>query len=200
MKFKTFFSIIFLLPFITSCGILFPPTPTPIPPIVIVNRLRNVSELTTATLTASAITTVSQDNAKLLGILDVPPTKVKYFATGDVRAGFDLSTLTISDVVINGQSVIITLPRPKILSYGITDSEVLDIDVPEVMGFDLGELEPETLDQAQSEALKEILQSACEQQILEVANQGAETSVSGLIALFNFEKVQIITQPAKSCP
>lgn len=50
------------------------PTPAPISPIVVMNRLRVVSELTTAVRSVEIEDIrISQDNANFMGIFGVPP-------------------------------------------------------------------------------------------------------------------------------
>ncbi|MBN1889074.1 MAG: DUF4230 domain-containing protein [Thermoflexales bacterium] len=160
-------------------------------------KMRQTSELTVYVFSMQAVVKVSQPNEPVLGIFPLAPTELIYKAYGEVRAGFDLSAITQSDVEITGNAVTIRLPPPRILAKAVdpAKSEVYNENVPW-----FGRLEAETVERAHQASLEEIVKEACHQHILDRANQGAGQSLEQLLEALGFETVTVVTQPAQTCP
>jgi hypothetical protein len=160
-------------------------------------KMRQTSELTTYIFSMQAVVKVTQPNEPVLGVLPVAPTELIYKAYGEVRAGFDLSAITQSDVEISGNMLTIRLPPPKILAKAVDParSEVYNENVPW-----FGKLEAETVQKAHQASLEEIIKEACRQHILDQANQGAGKSLEQLLEALGFEAVTVVTQAAAACP
>jgi predicted transcriptional regulator len=161
---------------------------------VIVQQVREASELTTAVYTMEAVVPAQQDST--LGSLVVGTTKLLYVARGEVRAGVDLSQITAANVEVMGEDAIrLTLPAPKILDQKIdvSKSSVYDYN----RGFlGLGpDVAPNLQKMAQDEALKKIKIAACGDGVLEKASDRAKMVVSQLIKVAGFKTVLVETQP-----
>lgn len=184
--------------FFTAVENLFKPTIQP-PQVdvrsIVINQIRGVSELTTAIFVMEAVVPAKQDLK--LGDLTVGTTKLIYLAHGEVRAGIDLSLLTEKDVEVNqaAQTIFIHLPPPRIL-----DSKI-DVDRSGIYDYDRGFLGmgPDTGPSlqlfAQQHTLKKIVTAACDNGVLDKANERAEIAISKLVNLLENKKITVVTQP-----
>lgn len=166
---------------------------------VVVQQVREVSELSTAVFTMEAVVPTQRD--RTLGAWTVGTTTLLYMAYGEVRAGVDLSQLQPSDVALDPSQdkITITLPPAQILDQKIDvgRSAVYDYN----RGF-LG-LGPDSAVDLQSlasqAALDRIVTAACEQNILEQANARARLVVTQLLLTAGHRQVDVQTQPAIAC-
>jgi hypothetical protein len=160
---------------------------------VVIQQVRNASELTTAVFTMQAVVPTSQD-AVLHGFV-VGTTKLLYIAHGEVRAGVDLSQLNPQNIQVSSDRVRIQLPPPRILSskIDVNRSSVYDYN----RGFfSLGpDTAPELQSLAQQEALKKITQTACTSGILEQARDRASFVVTQLLTGAGYRSVTVESQP-----
>ena len=168
---------------------------------VVVRQIRGASELTTAVFAMEAVVPTSS-NRTLVGYV-IGKTNLLYLAYGEVRAGVDLSELSESQVQTTDDGGIqVLLPSPRILDakIDVSHSKVYDYD----RGFlGLGpDTAPELQDLAQEEALRKITSAACEEGILNEANQRAELVVKQLLSTAGYEDVSVETQPPApgTCP
>ncbi len=170
--------------------------PPKITPLQVMVQIRSASELTTAVVETEVVTKVDQENDPILFIIPNKPTQLIYKGHGEVRAGFDLTQITEDSITIQGTKVILTLPPPQILSKGLDadKSGIYDLDTPW-----LGELDPNTVNTAQQNAMVLIMEQACAQDILGKANQNAEVEFARLLSTLAFEEVEVITQPGADC-
>jgi hypothetical protein len=164
---------------------------------VVIQQIRNASELTTAVFTMEAVIPTQQD-AKVGGFV-VGTTRLLYIAYGEVRAGVDLSALTPESVEVIGETLRLRLPPPKIL-----DSKI-DVNRSNVYDYNRGllglgpDVAPTLQSLAQKEALKKVKEAACTNGILLQANDRAKLAVTQLIKVPNVKEVLIETQaPAAS--
>jgi hypothetical protein len=166
---------------------------------VVLQQVREASELTTAIYTMEAVVPTQQD-ATVSGFV-VGTTKLLYIARGEVRAGVDLSQLSESSVTIEGDTVRLKLPQPRIIDQKIdvAKSSVYDYS----RGFmGLGPDVAPTLQQlAQQEALKKIRTAACTDGILQRANDRAKLVVGQMVKITGYQKLTVETQapPANAC-
>jgi hypothetical protein len=174
-----------------------PPAPQVDIRSLVIQQVRDASELTTAVFTMEAVVPTQQD-AKL-GDFVIGTTKLLYVAYGQVRAGVDLSLLTPQDVQIQGNQLLIRLPAPQLLDskIDVSRSRVYDYN----RGF-LG-LGPDTApglqSLAQQQALEKIVAAACQESVLERANTQAKLVVSQLIRVPPYQDVLVTTQPPGAC-
>lgn len=176
-----------------------PPEPEVDVRSLVVQQVREVSELSTAVFTMEAVVPTRQE--RTLAGLKVGATTLLYIARGEVRAGVDLSQLTPGDVTVSADrsSIELQLPAPQILDQKIDvkESQVYDYD----RGF-LG-LGPDSAIQLQSlaseTALTKIATAACQENILGQANQRAKGVVTQLLMTAGFQQVTVQTQDAIGC-
>jgi hypothetical protein len=176
---------------------LFNPPPPPAPKVetrsVVIQQIRQASELTTAVFTMEAVVPTQQDAA--LGGVVIGTTRLLYIARGEVRAGVDLSRLTPENIQVIGDLVRLRLPPPKLLDkkIDVARSSVYDYNRgPLGLGPDVA---PNLQKLAQEEALKKIQAAACSDGILEKANDRAKLAVSQLIRSSGVKEILVETQP-----
>jgi hypothetical protein len=168
---------------------------------VVVEQIRLASELTTAVFTMEAVVPAQSD--RKIGNYTVGKTNLLYIAYGEVRAGVNLEEIGAADVSpsADGTSVVLTLPAAKLLDtkIDVARSSVYDYS----RGFlNLGpDRAPELQSAAQQEALIEIEKAACDQNILNQANDRAELVVTQLLQSAGFETVTVETSidPTSEC-
>ena len=181
-------------------SLLNPPQPAPQVDIrsIVVDRVQQASELTTAVFAMEAVVPTSRD--RTFGGYVVGTTKLIYIAYGEVRAGIDLGQLQASDVQVNGNVVTLRLPAPEIL-----DSKI-DVNRSRVFDYDRGllgmgpDVAPQLQSLAQQETLEKITQTACDRGILNTANQQADRAITQLLQTAESQQQFIIeTQPPAAC-
>lgn len=166
-------------------------------PHLIVKQVQTLSELTTTQFIMDAI--VPTSSSRKLGNLVIGETNLLYIARGEVKAGLDLSKITEADVVIEGDKLKITLPAPEILD------EKIDVNQSQVYDYDRGflnlgpDVATELQTQAQRQTLAKIKETACQQKILDQANQKAVILINQLMQTAGYEKVEIITTESDKC-
>lgn len=159
---------------------------------VLIRQIQGLSELTTTVFVMDTIAPTSSQ--RKLGQWVIGETRLLYIARGEVKAGLDLSQITPDDVTINGATITLQLPPPKILDrkIDVTQSQVYDYD----RGFlNLGpDNAPELQSEAQKQTLDKITQTACNENILAQANERAIVIISQLMKTAGYQEV--IVQPS----
>jgi hypothetical protein len=167
---------------------------------IVVQQVREASELSTAVFTMEAVVPAESDRT-LAGYV-IGKTNLLYIAYGEVRAGLDLSALQPADVQVlptAAPTLQITLPPPQIL-----DSKI-DVNRSSVYDYNRGFLSlgpdraPQLQVMAQQVALDKIEQAACEQGILQTANDRARLVVSQLLNHAGYSQVVVKTQMPEQC-
>jgi Protein of unknown function (DUF4230) len=164
---------------------------------MVVQQIRNASELTTAIFTMETVVPASRD--RTVGGYVIGKTTLLYIAYGEVRAGVDLSELKPEDVEVKGETTILHLPPPRIL-----DSKI-DVNRSKVYDYDRGFLglgpdaAPELQDLAQRQTLDKIVASACANGILQSASDRAQLTVSQLLTTAGYTKLMVENQPSAAC-
>ncbi|NJR64322.1 MAG: DUF4230 domain-containing protein [Leptolyngbyaceae cyanobacterium CRU_2_3] len=159
---------------------------------MVVQQVRNASELTTAVYAMETVVPASRD--RTLGGYVVGTTTLLYIAYGEVRAGVDLSTLQDTNVQVTSNSITLRLPPPQIL-----DSKI-DVNRSKVYNYDRGfmglgpDVAPELQELAQRETLQKIVESACTGGILQQANDRAKLAISQLLATTNHSHIQVLVE------
>jgi hypothetical protein len=177
-----------------------PPQPTMVVDVrgVVVKQVQGLSELTTVLYNMQTVVSVSQDQT--FGPFTIGQTKLLYVAQGEVRGGIDLSEIKQEDVNVVSDTIIIRLPPPKMIDKKI------DVDKSYVYDFSRGGIfAPEGIDfqtRAERQALSQIVQAACDNQVLEKANEEAETAIGALLSASGYRSVTVITQSPSpdQCP
>ncbi|WP_330203827.1 DUF4230 domain-containing protein [Cyanobacterium sp. Dongsha4] len=172
-------------------------SPTIKDPHLLIQQIQGVSELTTTVFVMDAIAPISSQ--RKLGEWVIGETSLLYIARGEVKAGLDLSKITPNDVKINQDTITIKLPSPEILDskIDVTKSQVYDYD----RGFlNLGpDNAPQLQSEAQKQTLNKIKQTACDENILEQANERAIMVISQLMKTSGYKNVVVETSNLKTC-
>jgi hypothetical protein len=159
---------------------------------MVVQQVRGASELTTAVYSMESVVPTSRE--RTLGGYVIGKTTLLYIAHGEVRAGVDLAALQPQDVQINGDTIALRLPPPKIL-----DSKI-DVNRSKVYDYDRGfmglgpDVAPELQELAQRETLSKIVETACTDGVLQSANERAKLAVSQLLTTAGYSQFTIETQ------
>ncbi|MEL7332743.1 MAG: DUF4230 domain-containing protein [Cyanobacteria bacterium J06560_2] len=163
---------------------------------VVVEQIQEVSELTTAVFTMEAVVPAQSD--RKFGEVTIGKTNLLYVAYGEVRAGVDLEDLTTADVTPSetGTQIKLVLPAPELLNTSIDVERSSVYDYSRGL-FNLGpDRAPELQSLAQREAKVKIERAACEQGILDQANDRAALVVTQLLQAAGFTEVTIETTPS----
>ena len=170
--------------------------PQPAPKVdirsIVVKQVQDASELTTAIFTMEAVVPTQQDST--VGGLVIGSTKLLYIAHGEVRAGIDLSKISVADVQAVGETLTVKLPKPKLL-----DSKI-DVGRSSVYDYNRGSLglgpdvAPQLQSLAQKEALEKITTAACDKGILTQANDRAKLVIGQLLKVPAYKTVMVQVQ------
>ncbi len=166
---------------------------------LVVRQIRGASELTTSVFTMEAVVPTRQD--RKLGSYTVGSTTLLYIAYGEVRAGVDLKDLNADNVRFVNDTIQLQLPPPRIL-----DSKI-DVNRSSVYDYDRGflglgpDVAPQLQTLAQQETLKKIVTAACNQGVLQQANDRAQLVVEKLLNTAGYKAVEVKTQlpPPGTC-
>ena len=163
----------------------------------IVEKIRNIQELSTTVQTMETIVPASAE--RKLGDFSLATTRLLYVARGEIRAGVDLAELTDADVKVTENKIEINLPPAKILDskIDVNHSRVYDYD----RGFlNLGpDVAPQLQTLAQRETLVEIVNTACSENILDRANIKAKAAITQLLNSTSEQKVVVNTSDPQDC-
>lgn len=153
----------------------------------IVDRLKTLSELHTALGVVQTIVTSSQDS-KILG-MQVGATKLIYVASGQIRAGINLSKLTPSSITVENNRLHLLLPAPEILDtkLDVENSYVYDVSKSLVAPDGL-KLQSE----AQKKAVEAIKETALKCGVLGAAAEQARTVLGAILSMAGFDSVDVI--------
>ncbi|MBF2028044.1 MAG: DUF4230 domain-containing protein [Oscillatoriales cyanobacterium C42_A2020_001] len=161
---------------------------------LVLQQVKESSELATAAFTMQAVVPTEQDAA--VGGFVFGKTKLLYIAHGEVKAGVDLSRITAENVQVSGDTIRIQLPPAQLLDQKIdvNRSQVYDYNRGILgLGPDVG---PELQAMAQQEALTKITAAACQEGILQKASDRAKFVVTQLLSTAGYQSVAIDISPA----
>ncbi len=160
---------------------------------LVIQQVRDASDLTTAIYSLQAVVPTRQDST-VAGVV-LGTTRLLYIAQGEVRAGVDLSQLSPQAIQVKGDRVQVQLPPPRILSRSIdvNRSRVYDYN----RGFlNLGpDVAPALQSLAQQEGLEQVVQAACRDGVLQRARDRARLVVTQLLRSAGYTTITV-TVPA----
>lgn len=158
----------------------------------------------------AVLQTVSSDIQITKQVVDTgaaPDAELRMTYIGEVTAGIDLSAITEADVVINPDgSTMITLPPTQITGCSLRNPQIERsscTDIP--LGVqDCDSVLKRLQEEAYDRATEELLETATELDLLDLAQANAETAVYGLLQNFGYEQVQFqhsdaVLPPDDSC-
>lgn len=153
---------------------------------VVVEGIQELDQLATVRWTESVVVTRESGGTQIERFLTGE--RVLLVATGDVEAGVDLAQLGDDDVRVDGDSVTIRLPEPRILSTSLDEeqSRVYDRD------FGILNLHPDDAlaEEARAVAVERIEEAARDEDIIAQARQNAESSIRAFVTSLGFGEVQ----------
>ncbi len=114
--------------------------------------------------------------------------RILLIAHGQVIAGFDFSQFSDKDLQVNGQSIHITLPKPRILVTSLDNTQTRVYDRQKgILNPGIKDLESE----ARAQAEKSIKEAACTGGILTQASDNGRKQVTALLNALGFTQVSI---------
>jgi hypothetical protein len=113
---------------------------------------------------------------------------VRLVAVGDVEAGVHFANLTQDDVQVNGETVTIRLPKPKILSASLDEDETRVYD----RDFGLLNIRPDDdlAEEARDVAVEQLEEAARKDDVLGRAENNAEDNVRAFVTSLGFKEVR----------
>lgn len=175
---------------------VFPEQPTASVEItsILINGLKDMAELHTATLETK--TTVTTSQKRMVSRWSVGDTNLVYEGVGKVQAAIDMKKLEAKEVDMDNHKIHILLPPPHIvdISLDVKNSQVI-ASYRRRFG---PSVEAELQTEAQQKALKAINAEACANNLLDIANNNAKQIVEEVLRTSGFEKIIVETQNPKS--
>jgi len=180
---------------------LFPgatPTPAFVSGDAIVQQIRQISRLETTTYTIERVIEARVSDERFPDWLRGD--RLLLIANGTVVAGVDMERLQPSDVVVaeDGKSITLTLPPVQIFNL----DNILNNSKTRVYDRQQGLLAPPNSDletEARRAAESQLLNAACEEEIMERATEDAREAVTKMLTLFELEAT-VNSAPVPPCP
>lgn len=154
---------------------------------VVVSSIQELSVLTTVRYNFSSLVTTEREMPGILAALYGE--RQVLVAVGHVNAGIDLSTMTDEDVVIEGNTMRITLPAPTLQDCFLNESQTYVAD--RETGI-FARSAPELDDTARQYAMTRFRDAALEQGILEDAREQGEFAVARFISLMALPDISLV--------
>ena len=171
------------------------PTPTILPdPVTIIRQVRALARLETASYTVEKVITAESGQGPFAFLFG---DRLILVAHGQVIAGVDLARMGEDDIIVTEDgTVVVTLPPAEILVVTLDNAKsyIYDRDT----GF-IG-MNPALETEARRAAEEEILNTALEDGILEMAQRNAEIYVLRLILALGFREVIFAEVPPTLVP
>jgi hypothetical protein len=179
--------------------------PTPVArtsPAAITMRVQQMNRLETTSYTIEKVIEVSVEGDYLIEDNPVEDwlfgERMLLIAHGRVIAGIDLSELSEDDIVVSsdGMSLTMQLPPARILDVS------LDNEQTRVYDREQGLLAPQNINLeafARQQGEDAILQTACEDGIMQRANEEAQQSMEQFLSLLDFEEVEVVMSEPGPC-
>lgn len=159
----------------------------------VILEIKKLGNLETASYTIEKIVEAGQDGNPFQDLLFGD--RILLIAHGKVIAGVDMSQITEDQVVVDNETVTITLPPPTILSSSLDNSKTRVYD--RTKGYlNTGDKDLES--EARLAAEQSITQGACEAGILQEARENAFEQVEQLFKFAGFTTVNV-NMPEGSC-
>ena len=164
---------------------------------LLLKQIQGMQELTTTVYRMETIVPTSAE--RTLGQdWTIATTKLLYLARGEVKAGIDLSQITREDISVNENKIAISIPPAEII-----DSKI-DINNSQVYHYDRGflnlgpDVAPQLQTIAQQKTLNKIVANACNEGILDTANEQAQQAISQFLSLTNEKQIEITVKDFSS--
>lgn len=164
------------------------PTPTPTPtPLISLLDVKSLGRLETAQFVMQTIVDLEKEPSNIWQEW-FGTEKLLLIATGEVVAGFDLTKIKDSDVVVQGKSVTLWLPQPEIL-YSRVDNERTYVYLRET-GFLVSP--DKDLEKSARELAEQALREwALEHQILSKAEEYGKFYLESFLRSLGFTEIRL---------
>jgi hypothetical protein len=178
-------------------GIAAAPTPTTRSSAAVVTRIRQLNRIETTSYTVEKVFEASIQGNVFQNILFGD--RLLLIAHGVVVAGLDLDDLEADDITISedGKTITINLPPVEIFSATLDNTRTRVYDREKGL---LATSDKDLETTARQKAEAEILQAACEYNIMQRATTDARRSIEQLMMMLDFERVEIVADPVPPCP
>ncbi|HEY3132166.1 MAG TPA: DUF4230 domain-containing protein [Acidobacteriota bacterium] len=153
----------------------------------VVRQIQQLKRLETVVYTMEKIVEGERDSGPLPKFLTGD--RLLLIVHGEVVAGIDLGGVGPSDVVVNGRSIKLRIPRPEIFSTRIDNGK------SRVYSRDTGILawaDPNLETEVRREAERQLREAALQDGILRAAEQNARVTLASLLKGFGFEQVDVV--------
>lgn len=157
----------------------------------VVTEIKKISEITTACYYEEIILheekesdNIANSTMKLFGGKSISKDEIVIIAKGKVRAGFKLDKLSDDDIIANGDTLNVKLPKAEILDVLVNPSD-FDIYVED------GTWDSQTVTKIKSKAADNIKNNALKSGVLEKAQESGVKKFVELFKSFGFTEVTI---------
>ncbi|MBX3239492.1 MAG: DUF4230 domain-containing protein [Chitinophagaceae bacterium] len=187
---------VFRKQWMSSIGDLFKPAPVLIDETpILVKEINELAQLCTISVYSEVVADTVAIEKKSAGELLLPdfsgfsglPVKGRRLVLvgrGRVIAGTDLKKLQSSDIIVQGDSVSLTIPRAEILDAIMNPS---DFDI----FSEIGKWEPDAVTAVKVKARTRMINEALEQQVLEKADARSRMLIENFLLSVGFRKVSV---------
>lgn len=159
----------------------------------VIKEIRNLQRIETASFTIEKIIDGGTNGNVFQQLLFGD--KILLIAHGQVIAGFDLSQISEKDMVIEGKSIRITLPKPQVLITTLDNTQTRVYDRTRgILNPGDNNLESKAREAAQNS----IQEAACEGDILKQASDNARKQLTAFLSALGFTQISIDI-PESSC-
>jgi hypothetical protein len=177
-------------------GIAPSPTPTIISRAAVIQQMQQLQRLQTTSYTIEQIIEARVTGDALDELLFGD--RLLLIAHGQVEAGIDLDQLSEESLTVSDDGRSLTMYLPPVQIFSVT----IDNEKTRVYDREKGLLASQNKDletDARRFAENEILQAACESDIMGRASEDSQLAMQQFLTLLDFEEVQVIPAPVPEC-
>ncbi len=167
------------------------PTPTPTPtPRVIITEIKALGRLETTRYLMETVIDLEREPENIWQQV-MGTDKLLLVAAGEVVAGFDLTRVSVSDITVQGDNVLIVLPPPQIL-YSKVDNERTYVYERATGLFQSPD--PQLEGDARQLAEQAMVDRALEGEILQAAEENGRLQLEAFLRTLGFTEIVILVQ------
>ena len=161
---------------------------------LIFSQLQGTNNLVTMTLSSKGTVKTKTENKFYHLYLGDP--NLIYEGIGEIQAGIDLNKIEVRVRDDINHTIIVRLPEAKLINV------FLDLDKSQTVYTDTNWFGPKNYLELQNEAQKKSLlliqREACQEKILEKANEQAKTTLTSILKKVGFEKIEFETSKSNN--
>ena len=161
---------------------------------LIFSQLQGTNNLVTMTLSSKGTVKTKTENKFYHLYLGDP--NLIYEGIGEIQAGIDLNNIEVRVRDDVNHTILVRLPEAKLINV------FLDLDKSQTVYTDTNWFGPKNYLELQNEAQKKSLlliqREACQEKILEKANEQAKTTLTSILKKVGFEKIEFETSKSNN--